>query len=44
MTAILRALSHITPDLRVLGDAFGTVWQFVGSSFVQAVAQWAAGQ
>ena len=44
MTAILRALSHITPDLRSVGEAFGTVWQIAGSSLVQAVAQWVAGQ
>ena len=44
MTAILRAIEHLAPDLRSVGEAFGTVWGFVGSSFVQAVAQWVTGQ
>jgi hypothetical protein len=44
MTAIARTLEHLAPDLRVLGEAFGAVWGLVGSSFVQVVAQWVAGQ
>ena len=44
MTAIARAIEHLAPDLRIVGEALGTVWQIAGSSLVQAVAQWVTGQ